>query len=200
MLDLDAAVQLEQVEVAAVEHELDRPGASVTDGAGERDRGVAHPRTQLRIERGGGRLLEHLLVPPLDRALSLAQRDDGPVGVGEHLDLDVAGPLDVPLAEHPLVAEGRGRLASRRFERLVELAGRADDAHAAPAPTRGSLDDEREAELGRVALLDDRDAGAPRNPLRGELVPARAQRVAGRADPGEPRRLDRVGEAGTLRE
>ena len=42
VLDLDAAVQLEEVEVAAVDHELGRPRAPVADGAAERDRRVAH--------------------------------------------------------------------------------------------------------------------------------------------------------------
>ena len=40
MLDLDAAVQLEEVEVAAVEHELDGACVLVADRARERDRGV----------------------------------------------------------------------------------------------------------------------------------------------------------------
>src|SRR5437762_10317734 len=60
MLDLDAAVQLEEPEVAAVEHELGRAGAAVADRAGERGRGLAHPRPELVVERGRGRLLEHL--------------------------------------------------------------------------------------------------------------------------------------------
>ena len=79
MLDLDAAVQLEEEEVAAVEHELGGARAAVADRAGERDRGLAHRAAQLGVERGGGRLLEHLLVAPLDRALALAERDDRPV-------------------------------------------------------------------------------------------------------------------------
>ena len=61
----------------------------------------------------------------LDRALALAERDDVAVRVGEQLDLDVARPLDVALAEDAVVAERGLRLAPRRLERLVELGRRA---------------------------------------------------------------------------
>src|SRR5205823_1613497 len=113
MLDLDPAVQLEEVEVAAFEHELDRARARVADRAGEADRRVAHRRAQGRIERGRRRLLEHFLVPPLDRALALAEANGVAVRVAEQLDLDVPRPLDVPLGEDPVVAEGRLRLPAR---------------------------------------------------------------------------------------
>ena len=42
MLDLDAAVELEEEEVVAVEDELDRAGALVADRTPEGDRGVEH--------------------------------------------------------------------------------------------------------------------------------------------------------------
>ena len=51
MLDLDPAVQLEQVEVAPIEHELDRARTPVAERAAERDRGVAHALAQLAVER-----------------------------------------------------------------------------------------------------------------------------------------------------
>ena len=54
MLDLDPPVQLEEVEVAPVEHELDRARAAVADRPAERDRGLAHARSQIGIEGGDG--------------------------------------------------------------------------------------------------------------------------------------------------
>jgi hypothetical protein len=42
VLDLDPPVQLEEPEVAAVEHELGGAGAAVADRARERDSGLAH--------------------------------------------------------------------------------------------------------------------------------------------------------------
>ena len=127
MLDLDPGVELEEAEVAAVEDELGGAGALVADRARERDGRVAHPRAQLGVERGGGRLLEHLLVAALDRAVALAERDDVAVRVGEDLDLDVARPLEIALAEDRVVAERRACLAPRRGERV---------RRAPPAPAR----------------------------------------------------------------
>ena len=55
---------------------------------------------------GAGRLLEHLLVAALGRAVALEEVDDVAVGVGEDLHLDVAAGLDVLLDQHGVVAEG----------------------------------------------------------------------------------------------
>ncbi len=123
MLDLDAPVQLQEPEVTAVEHELGRARAPVADRSRERDRGLAHPRAQLWVQRGGGRLLEHLLVAALYRALALPEREDRALRVAEQLDLDVPRPFDVALAEDALVAEGRLRLALRGCQRIFELVG-----------------------------------------------------------------------------
>ena len=54
VLDLDPAVQLEEEEVAAVEHELGRAGARVADRAPEPDRRVAHLRPQAASNAGEG--------------------------------------------------------------------------------------------------------------------------------------------------
>jgi hypothetical protein len=58
------------------------------------------------VEERRRRLLDHLLVAALDRALALAEVDDVAVLVGQHLDLDVARLLDELLDEHAVVAEG----------------------------------------------------------------------------------------------
>src|SRR5262245_17009834 len=110
MLDLDPGIELEEEEVAAVEHELRRACTLVADRARKRHGGVAHPLAQLGVEGGGGRLLEHLLVTALDRAVALAERDHVAVPVGEDLDLDVARALEKALAEDRVVAERRARL------------------------------------------------------------------------------------------
>ena len=200
VLDLDAAVQLEEVEVAAVEHELGRAGARVADRAREAHGRIAHRRAEQRIERRRRRFLEHLLVPPLDRALALAERDHVAVRVAEQLDLDVPRPLDVALCEHAVVAERRLRLAPRRLERVRQLVVRAHDAHAAPAAAGRRLEEQREPELLRLAGLDDRHARLGGDPLRLELVAAGAQRVGSRADPNEPGGVDRLCEIGALGE
>src|SRR6266498_65431 len=200
MLHLDAPVQLEEEEVAAVEHELRRARARVADRPPEANSGIAHRGTQRRVESGGGRLLEHLLVPALDGALALAERDDVSMLVAEQLDLDVPRPLDVALCEHAVVAERRLRLATRGLERIRQLVGRAHDAHPAPAAAGGGLEQEREAELVRLARLDHGHARLARDPLRLELVAARAQRLWRGADPHEPGRADSLREVRVLGE
>src|SRR5207244_8884822 len=95
-------------------------------------RRVLHAGAERRVERGGGRLLQHLLVATLDRALALAERDHVVV-VPEELDLDVARALDEALAEDAVVAEGRGGLAAGGRERLDEVGRVAHHAHAAAA-------------------------------------------------------------------
>ena len=96
---------------------------------------------------------------PLHRALPLAEGDDRAVRVGQQLDLDVPRPLDVALGEDTVVAEG-GSVAPRGLERVREFLRAADDAHAAPAAAGGGLDHEREADLLRLALGEDRHAGS----------------------------------------
>ncbi len=200
MLDLDPAVQLEEEEVAAVEHELGRAGARVADRAPEPDRRVAHLGAQRGVQRRRRRLLEHLLVAPLDRALALAERDERAVLVAEQLDLHVSRPLDVPLREHPVVSERGRSLAPRGLERSGQLVPRAHDAHPAPAAARRRLEQQRKAELLRLARLDHRNTGLPRDPLRLELVSARAERLRRRSDPDEAGGADRFGEVAVLAE
>ena len=79
-----------------------------------------------RIEAGSGGLLDELLVAPLDRAVALAEHGHT-AAVPEDLRLDVAGALEVALAEHRAVAERRLGLAPGCRERLVEAGGGADD-------------------------------------------------------------------------
>ena len=92
--------------------------------------------------------------------------------------------------------------ASRRraVERVRELLGALDDPHAAAAATRRRLDEQREAELVRLAGRQRRDAGRGGDPLRLELVAPAPEHVRWRADPREARLLDRLGERGALGE
>ncbi len=122
VLDLDAAVELEEVERAVLEHEFDRARASVADRAPEGDRRLEQRLTQPRVEARRRRLLEHLLVSSLHRAVALAERDDVPVRVREQLHLDVARALEIALEVERPVAERADGLALGRLERLVELA------------------------------------------------------------------------------
>ena len=130
VLDLKARVHLEEEELAVrCQQELDRAGADVVDRLGRGDRRLAHPAAQLAIDGGRGRLLDHLLVAALDRALALTEADRVAVKVGEDLDLDVPGTLEQALEEHRPVAERGLGLAPG----AVDRAGRAHPARGPSA-------------------------------------------------------------------
>src|SRR6185312_16063418 len=106
MLDLQPRVHLQEVEALVLRgDELDRARRVVADRFRERDGLRSHRRARLLVEQRRRRLLDHLLIAPLDRALALAEVDDIAVLVAEHLDFDVAGIGDELLDEHAVVAE-----------------------------------------------------------------------------------------------
>ena len=147
MLDLQARVHLHEVEAAVLlGDELDRARADVADGLRRRHRGVPHRPPPLRRHARGRRLLQHLLVPSLHRAVALVEVHDVAVRVREDLDLDVARGVEVALDQHALVAEARLRLALRGGERGGEARGVVHDPHALAAAARGGLDQHRIAD------------------------------------------------------
>jgi hypothetical protein len=99
------------------------------------------------VDRRGRRLLDELLVSPLDRAVALAEVDDVVVSVRQHLHLDVPGVLEVALDVHGRVGEVRLSLPPSRVERPLGLRGRADDLEALPAAPGGGLDGDRPPDL-----------------------------------------------------
>ena len=132
MLHLDPAVELEEVDVGAVDEELGRAGALVADRLRERDGAGGDPRPGGRVEADGGRFLDQLLVAALDRAVPRAENGDA-ARVAEQLRLDVARPLEIALAEHRAVAERRLGLALRPL-RARRPARRAERTTRIPRP------------------------------------------------------------------
>ena len=122
MLDLDAGVHLhEEVVAVRCEEPFDRPGGAVAGRARGVDRDAADAVAKLGADGRRRRLLDELLVTPLDRAVALAEVDDVAVGVREHLHLDVARVLEVALDVHRRVGEVRAALALRGLEGLLRL-------------------------------------------------------------------------------
>ena len=136
MLDLEPRIQLDEVErPLRPEQELERAGVAVVDRARGLLGRVLHLLAGLVVERGRRRLLDQLLVPPLDRALALAERQHSALPVGQHLDLDVPRRDDRLLEVEPGLAERGLRLGGGGLERALELVGVADRA-ACPSPRR----------------------------------------------------------------
>ena len=149
MLDLEAAVHLDERRCAVrPEQELERPCvdiAELTTGAFDRS---LHRLARLRGQRLRRRLLDQLLVAPLDRTLALTEREDTALTVAEHLDLDVAGRNECLLEIERAVAErGHGFGARGPIGRL-ELVGDCDKPHTLAAAARCCLEQHGKADLG----------------------------------------------------
>src|SRR5690606_35057505 len=148
VLHLDAGVHLDEVEVTLGVHEVfDGAGAFVVAGLGGLDRGLAHALAQVGREEGRGGFLDELLVAALHGAVAFAEVEGLAVGVGEDLELDVAGLLDVFLDIDRAVAEGFLGLVAGDVVFLGEGDVVVGDAHAAPAAAGDGLDDDGVADL-----------------------------------------------------
>ena len=188
------------------------PAPSIADRARGFGRGAAHRGAHLGRHAGRGRLLDHLLMAALQRAVALVEMDDVAVAVGEHLHLDVARRGDVFLDQHARIAERRLRLARRAFERGIELGMLVDAAHALAAAARDRLDQHRIADLVGLLLEElrvlplaviaghDRHAGLLHQRLGLVLQPHGADRGRRRTDEHDAGRGARFGELRVLRQ
>ena len=140
VLDLETRVHLQEIEVARlIDDELDGAGRGVSHGLGQGYRLGTHGGAGLGVEGGRGCLLDHLLVAALNRALALPQVHDVAVDIGQHLEFDVAGFLDVLLGEHPVVAETGARLVGGGAEAVMRLGVVARNTHALAAAAAEAL-------------------------------------------------------------
>ena len=127
------------------------------------------------------------------------------VMVGEDLHLDVARTVDEPFDVERAVAEGRGRFAPRRLDRLLNLACVVDVAHALAAAAGRRLDEHRKADtpdrlanaliglIVRRLARHDRHAGRRNQASRVDLRSHLRDDVSGRTDEDEPRRVAGAG-------
>src|SRR6516225_507050 len=157
MLHLQARVHLHEVEAvwlqrsATIGDELDRAGADIADRARSLDRRLAHRGAHLWRHAWRRRLLDHLLMAALQRAIALEEMHHMPMRVAEDLHLDMARREDVFLDQHARIPEGALGLALRRIERRVEILLAIDAPHTLAAAARDRLDEHRIA--GLIGLL-----------------------------------------------
>ena len=124
MLDLDARVHFDEIELAVLVEEFDRADAEIFELAHRlRDR-LADAVAAGDVERGRGAFLPDLLVAALQRAVALAEMDGAAVAVAEHLDFDVARPREIFFQIDRVVAEGGLRLGAGGGERVGQFVGR----------------------------------------------------------------------------
>ena len=213
VLDLKACIHFEKIErLVLARDELDGAGRVIIHRLRQRDGLRTHLLTRLLVEKRRRRLLDDLLVSPLDRALPLAQVNHVAVLVTEHLDLDVPGIGDELLDEDAIVTEARGRFRLRELEALGNLLRAVGDPHPLPAPAGGCLDDHRVSDVVRdrdrlLRIVDDAhitrhrgDVGGRCGLFRLDLVPHRRDCPWVRADEGDAILRQRAGELLALRE
>ena len=143
MLDLQPRVHFQKVVASRVarpvDEELDRARVLVAGGLRGPDGGGAETLPERWRHRGGRRLLDDLLMAPLNRTFALEEMDDRAVAIGHHLHFDVARAAHETLDVERPVAERRERFAPRRADRLVELVRARHGPHALAAPPADAL-------------------------------------------------------------
>src|SRR5258708_19107368 len=213
VLDLDARIHLDEIELLVLEQELERADTAVADLAAGFDTALADAIAQLGRELRRRRFLHHLLMAPLQRAVALAQMHRVFMRVGEDLDLDVAWPLEVLLEVDHGVGERRLRLASRHVHGIEQCRLGMHYAHTPAAAAAGGLDDHRVAHLARdthdfLAVFGQRAlragngryAGLGHRRFRADLVAHQADVLGPRADEDEARAFHLLGKVGVLGE
>jgi hypothetical protein len=187
-----------------------RPGGGVPGRARGLDRDLPDPRAQLVVDRRRRRLLHELLVAPLDRAVPLAEVDHVPVGVGEHLHLDVARIDEEALGVHRVVGEVALPLAARRLESAGRVVGPVDELHPLAAASGARLHEQGPADLlaerdelvGALDRLgrarDDRHPCSLHRRACARLRAHQLDRLGRRADPRQACLLDEPGERRVL--
>src|SRR5581483_4933951 len=109
MFNLDARVHLDEVELAVLVHQkFDGAGVDVADVGERAAEHLADFFAELWRDLRGRGFFEQLLMAALNTALALTQTGNGAVLVGENLEFDVAGMLDVLLHVKVAVAKRSG--------------------------------------------------------------------------------------------
>ena len=124
MLDLDARVHLDEIELTVLVKKFDGADAEIGHLAHRFRHRLADLVARLGVERGRGAFLPYFLVPALQRAIALAEMNGVALAVAEHLNLDVARFLQVFLKVDRIVAEGGLGLGARSRKRAGQFGRR----------------------------------------------------------------------------
>ena len=213
MLDLQAGVHFQKIKsVRLVEQKLDRASPHIIDRLRRLDRRRAHLLAQFWRHDRTGRFLDHLLVPPLYRAVALAEMDSVALAVGKNLYLDMARLDDGFFQNQLAIAKGVFRFRPRQLDRVGDIAEIMDQPHAAATAASGGLDHQRHADflrfgdqhiVGLVIALIARHTGHPgcdHRAFRTRLVAHHVDRLLRRADEDDAGIGAGLGEGGVFRE
>src|SRR5579884_1208173 len=166
MLDLNARIDLDKVEITTVhiDQELDRAGIVQMHGSSDGQGGVKNALAQSWIEVKRRCNFDHFLMAALEGAITLEEMDEVAVTITQELHFEMAGAGDEFFQEHIGNTEGGSSLAAGLIQSVIELFGAGSHTHAAPAAAHRRLDYHRKTELlghliGLFVALDGRAAG-----------------------------------------
>mmetsp|Transcript_36821 Transcript_36821/g.85575 ORF Transcript_36821/g.85575 Transcript_36821/m.85575 type:complete len:350 (+) Transcript_36821:1698-2747(+) len=141
MLHLQSRIHLQKVEVLVlVNNHFDGAGGVVVHCLGEGNCLFSHGFARLWVENNARRLLDHLLVPPLNRTLPFVQIHSVAVFVRNELDFNMPGVLDKLLDEDAVVVEAGARFVGGKSESFLGLLVVPGDAHSFATATSRRLD------------------------------------------------------------
>ena len=134
MFHLEAGVDLEKIKIEMrVNEKFHGACVGVLTGARQAYRGVAHFFAEFRRDDRRRRFLDYLLMAALHGTFALSEGDDAAVGVGENLDFDVAGLLEIFFEIEARVAEGIHGFGRGVAIRGSEFGAAQHQAHSFPA-------------------------------------------------------------------
>ena len=212
VFDLEPSVHLEVPELAVLVEELDGAGVDVVAPLGHGDRGLPHGFEDFGSDAGGRGLFDQLLMTALGRAVAGPEVQTVAVLVGQYLDLDMAGLVQIALEIELAAPEVVLGLSTGGVDRRSDIVVLVDDLHAASSAAECRLDRDRPAVLfgegDDLSGLGDRIgvAGNARDThvlgcgAGRELVSHHLDRLRAGTDEGHTGVGDRSGEVGILAE
>ena len=179
MLDLDAAVDLDEIGLALGVHQELQRSQVLVPGLDHGSDGSLAEVLALGLGQGRtGRLFDDLLMATLDGAVALAQVDGVAEAVHGHLDLDVAIVAEVLLHVEGIVTEGSLGLRAADLEDGLELSRCPDEPHSLAAATAGGFDENGVADA--LGLLEGVGLVAERPGSRDRAQAVSFEQAAGR--------------------
>ena len=119
VLDLQPGIHLQKIKLATgIEQKLYRASAHIIHRPRRLYCGGTHRFAQRRCHDGARGFLYDLLVPPLQRAVTLTQMNHIAMSIGKHLHLDVPRTFNRALQNQVTVAKGTFSLGARQCDRL----------------------------------------------------------------------------------
>ena len=188
------------------------PAPAVADRLGRAHRRLPHRGAHLGRHARRRRLLDHLLVATLQRAVALEQMHARGCRRRTPASRCGAGLSTYFSTSTAALPKAVSRLAPRAGERLGKVLRPLDPPHPLAAAAGHRLDQHRIADgIGRAGQMlrvliramiarHHRHAGLFHQRLRGILQPHRPDRLRRRTDEDQPRRLDRLDEIGVFRQ